>query len=244
MRIFILLFVFPTYLFAQNKSTTSFGSAKGILKKIYGNKNRTFYCDCPYQKKSIKLKKCELKLKKFKKRSKRLEWEHIVPAHAFGQSFKEWREAKTICGFKKTKNGKKKKVSPRKCAKRNLEFALMEADLYNLVPAIGAVNALRSNFSMAELTSSEIEICPGVMKQKRKFMPSDSKKGDVARIYMYMDLAYPGRGVISNKNSKLFAKWDLLDPVDTQECKIAKLKEQYQGNKNPIMDARCSKLKK
>ena len=201
MKLALLFLFFTPICFAQNVKIKSFGKAKSILKKIYGNKNKTFYCDCPYQKKSIKLKKCKLALKKFKKRSKRLEWEHIVPAHAFGQSFKEWRESANVCGYKKNKKGKKKKISPRKCAKKNQIFSFMESDIYNLVPAIGSVNALRSNFSMAELTQSELEVCPGVMKHNRKFMPPANKKGDIARIYMYMDKVYPGRGIISKKNT-------------------------------------------
>lgn len=234
-----LLVSFNSY--GQNLSIKSFGEAKTKLRKIYGNKNRTFYCDCPYQKKSIKLKKCKLALKKYKKRSKRLEWEHVVPAHAFGQSFLEWRNSKEICGFKINKKGIKKKISSRKCAKKNKLFAAMEADIYNLVPAVGSVNALRSNFSMADLKKSELEICPGVMKKGRKFMPPNSKKGDVARIYLYMQQTYPRRGIISKKNSKIFARWDLLDPVDSNECEIIKLKQKYQTNKNKIILTRCQK---
>lgn len=238
--IFILFISFNSY--GQNQTIKSFGEAKAKLRKIYGHKNNTFYCHCPYQKKSIKLKNCSYSLKKYRKRSKRLEWEHIVPAHAFGQSFKEWRNAETICGFKITKKGRKKKISARKCAKKNKLFSAMEADIYNLVPAIGAVNALRSNFSMAKLLSSDTAICPGTLKRGRKFMPDDTRKGDVARIYMYMHETYPGRGIISNKNEKMFKTWDQLDPVDAQECQINKLKQTYQFNSNEIVMARCKKL--
>ena len=33
-----------------------FGNAKEKLPKVYGNKAKTFYCNCDYQKKTIKLK--------------------------------------------------------------------------------------------------------------------------------------------------------------------------------------------
>lgn len=235
--------LFPVQSYSKNETISSFGEAKSKLRKIYGNKNITFYCSCPYQKKSIKLKKCNLDLKKYKKRSKRLEWEHIVPAHAFGQSFNEWRNSKTVCGYKTTSKGKKKKISSRKCAKKNKLYRAMEADIYNLVPAVGSVNALRSNFSMSKLEKSDTPICPGVFKKARKFMPRDSKKGNVARIYMYMDSTYPGRGIISKKKRKMFKLWDELDPVDEQECKITKLKQKYQVNKNNIILSRCLKAK-
>lgn len=239
-KLFSILFLFPLA-YAQNTSIKSFGEAKGKLKKIYGNKSITFYCQCPYQKKSIKLKKCGLKLKKFKKRSRRLEWEHIVPAHAFGQSFIEWRNSEKICGYKKTKSGKLKKISSRKCAsKKNKLFKAMEADIYNLVPAIGSVNALRSNFSMSEIGGTKKLICnTELVISNRKIMPPSNRKGDIARIYMYMDQTYPGRGIISKKNRSLFKKWNDLDPVDKYECSLYRKKLVYQKNINPVLDKKC-----
>jgi deoxyribonuclease-1 len=79
------------------------------------------------------------------KRSRRVEWEHVVPAQSFGQSFKKWREGDSKCVNKKGKAFK-----GRKCAEKvNMEYRYMQADLYNLVPANGQVNAIRSNYSYA-----------------------------------------------------------------------------------------------
>ena len=45
---------------------------------------------------------------------------------------------------------KGKRYKGRRCASKvSLEFRLMEADLYNVQPAIGEVNGRRSNYSMA-----------------------------------------------------------------------------------------------
>lgn len=84
----------------------------------------------------------------------------------------------------------------------------MQADMYNLVPAVGEINALRSNYSFAkipgekrEFGSCDIEIEDG------KVEPPPGVRGDIARIYMYMDWAYPGHGIISRKNKKLFEAW-------------------------------------
>ena len=80
-------------------------------------------------------------------RANRLEWEHIVPAQAFGQSFIEWTEGHPDCIDSKGETYK-----GRKCAsKANEQFELMEADMYNLVPAIGEVNGDRSNYGYATL---------------------------------------------------------------------------------------------
>ena len=69
----------------------------------------------------------------------------------------------------------------------------------------------------------------------------DEFKGIVARDYMYMELNYPGRGVISEKNRKLFEAWDRAHPVTDWECKRAGKVEQVQGNPNQILAGRCAK---
>ncbi len=119
----------------------------------------------------------------------------------------------------------------------------MEGDLYNLWPEIGELNGLRSNYSMAELGAekdkrSQFGGCK-VKIEDRKFEPMPSAKGRVARVYFYMDQAYPGRGVISEKNRKLFEAWDRLHPVDSLECERARKIEKIQKNKNPILESRC-----
>jgi len=73
----------------------------------------------------------------------RIEWEHAVPAEAFGQIFKEWRDGDSACADDRGKSFKE-----RKCAeKKNLEYRRMQADMYNLYPAVGVVNGTRSNYS-------------------------------------------------------------------------------------------------
>jgi deoxyribonuclease I len=231
----MLLIVMSVHLRANELQNRNFKESKKILMMTYGQSNKTFYCGCQYRQNKILKNTCKLELKKFQKRSDRLEWEHIVPAHAFGQSFKEWREPNKFCPSRK----KKRRKTSRQCARTNEKFLKMESDLYNLVPAVGSVNAVRSNFSMSELTKSEFSICPEVMMSERKFMPPKNRKGDVARIYMYMEKTYPGHGIISNKNAKLFEAWDKQDPVDKEECDLVRKKQQYQKTLNSIVLDRC-----
>jgi len=53
------------------------------------------------------------------------------------------------------------------------------------------------------------------------------------------DWAYPGRGVISHKNRKLFKAWDKGDPVDEWECERCKRIEGIQKNENPFVKKAC-----
>ena len=52
---------------------------------------------------------------------------------------------------------------------------------------------------------------------------------------MYMEQAYPGHGIISQSNRKLFEAWAKVDPVDDWERERAHRIEAMQGNRNPFI---------
>ena len=215
----ILVLILSFSALSQNKVIPNFGEAKSILRNIYGNKNITFYCGCAYQKRSIK-SGCSLKSLKKRKRDTRLEWEHIVPASRFGKTFESWSASKSLCPPRKRKNGKMKKISSRKCAsKKSKSFRLMSSDLFNLVPVVGTVNAWRSAKKMKVIKDGKI-ICNDVSHSKGFFSPPKSKKGNIARIYLYMSHVYPDHFKLSQKEIKMFDLWNKTDPVDDNECKI------------------------
>jgi deoxyribonuclease-1 len=219
----------------SNQRVANFTQAKKLASRIHAEHPITIYCPCRFSGKTVDLKSCEYSVHKDARRARRLEWEHVVPAEAFGKSFAEWREGTPDC----LKRGKIYKG--RKCAGTNAEFSRMEADLYNLWPSIGELNGLRSNYSMAAIADAH-PLTFGKCRAKiasRKFEPMDEYKGIVARVYMYMDLAYPGRGVISEKNRQLFAAWDRSYPVDAWECRRASKIAEIQGNINSILEERC-----
>ena len=72
--------------------------------------------------------------------------------------------------------------------------------------------------------------------KNRKAEPAPHIRGDIARTYMYMNWAYPGRGIISKKNAKLFDAWNRTDPIDEWERERSKRIEAIQGNKNPFVN--------
>lgn len=220
----------------------NFSEAKRVLPLIHASNPVTLYCGCRYSGKYIDLKSCGYVPHKDSNRAQRLEWEHVVPAHAFGQSFVEWREGSPECMSRK----KKKMIKGRKCAQKNKQFAQMEGDLYNLYPEVGELNGLRSNFSMAAFSKSEkaqgisFGACSAVVHD-RKFEPMDRAKGIVARVYMYMEKTYPGRGIISTKNAKLFGAWNKMYPVTAGECERAKKIKLITSRSNPILESVCAK---
>ena len=221
-----------------NTSIESFNTSKRLLlKEVYSDHETTFYCGSRFdQNKDIYHDQSGYVPKNTWKRAFRLEWEHVVPAHAFGQSFTEWTQGHAECIDSKGKDFK-----GRKCAeKMNKTFRYMQADMYNLQPAIGEVNGLRSNYSYSMIEGEKRQFGSCNMEiEDRKAEPPDERFGDIARTYMYMESVYPGHGIISNKNEKLFAAWNKMDPVDQWECERTKRIEPLQGNPNHIVKTAC-----
>ncbi|MFK7824339.1 MAG: endonuclease [Oligoflexales bacterium] len=222
---------------AGNKTIKSFYQAKKKAHELYKGMETTFYCGCSFKDKVVNHHSCGFKPIQEDERSYRVEWEHVVPAYDFGRSFVSWRKGHPDCI-----NSKGKKYKGRKCARKaSSKFKLMESDLYNLVPAIGEVNMRRSNLPMGILTGESLSfgncntrIGAGMIE------PRDQVKGFIARTYQYMQHAYPGHGIISRKNTKLFEAWDRSYPPSSQEIKRAKRIFIIQGNSNPILSRKYS----
>lgn len=221
-----------------NTQVDSFVVAKKYLKTIYADHRETFYCKAPFLKDNTVILPEGFTTPKHGKRAKRIEWEHIVPAENFGRTFAEWREGHPDCVDKKGNPFK-----GRKCAdKVNADFRFMQADMYNLVPAIGAVNALRSNYNFTQL-SADVSNTFGSCAMKiddRKVEPPAYTKGMIARTYFYMETAYP-RFRINKSMKQLMQVWDKQYPVTPWECERVKRIEKIQKNVNQIVSDRCLK---
>ncbi len=223
-----------------NVTNVSFPRAKGILHyKVYKDHRTTFYCGCKYDEdKNVNYKDgCSFKSRY--ERGNRIEWEHVVPASLFGQRFIEWKEGARHCV---TRAGKPYKG--RRCASSNKKYAYMQADMYNLYPAIGELNGRRSNYAMSEIEGEERRFgtCD-VEIQNRQFEPRPEVRGDIARTYLYMNIVYPGFGIVNDDNVDMFQRWDLEDPVSPWECKRNEIIASIQKNVNRITKSRCDKIK-
>ena len=209
----ILLMVLPAIADDLPHSIRNFSEARRLVYEVHVDRKETFYCGCGYNaKKRVDPSVCGYEPRKNNKRSQRIEWEHIVPAHALGQSRQCWREA--ICTDNKGKAYKGRQC----CEKVDPVFRAMVSDLRNLVPAIGELNGDRSNytFSMIEGEAREYGACDfEVDSTLRKVEPRPEIRGDIARTYFYMHETY---GVpLSDKQRRLFDAWDREDPVSEWE---------------------------
>jgi len=211
----------------------SFSTAKDWLyDKVYKDHAITFYCGCKYDPKTRKvdLKSCGLEALSDVKRAQRIEAEHVMPAHHFGQSRECWRNTEKVCG---------KKMSGRKCCEdKDPLFEAAHNDLHNLFPAVGEVNGDRSNYSWGmipgekrEYGTCNIEVDSSI----RRAEPPDTVKGDIARVYFYMEHTYGFN--LSKQDRQLFTAWAKEDPPDDWEYERNRRITEIQGRGNPFITA-------
>ncbi len=210
----------------SNKHPKDFDEAKRVLKSLYGQ-GKDFYCDCDYDLKSkqvIDPSSCGFKA--HSSRGRRIEWEHVVPASIYGRKIKSWSEGDAAC----VDHGQMKRG--RNCAREvSNVFRQMEADLYNLRPAVGELNRARANFSFGEVAGEARAFGACDFEVKNQLVePRPAVRGDIARIYFYMDSRYPGFGILPAEQIALFEAWHREDPLDEEEIQRLEALEDVQGN--------------
>ena len=204
----ISVFATPPMLGNQSFSKTK----KTLLKKVYYDHHYTFYCAIPFQVRQVNGKQKAIvkpiqegfHYRKNQKRASRIEWEHIMPAEQFGGALACWHTGNSKC----IKHGKKYKG--RKCCEKvSTEFRLMQADMNNLVPAIGEINGDRSNFRYMDTNSSikgQYGQCPMLIDFKaRRAYPAQYTKGFIGRDYLYMSKKYHIK--LSKRERKMMEVW-------------------------------------
>ncbi len=219
-----------------NTVNDSFSSAKRMLEQqVYYDHRVTLYCGASFDARKHVDLPAGFSTPAQPQRAGRVEWEHMVPAENFGRAFPEWREGDAQCT-----DSRGRAFKGRKCAEKvNMEYRYMQSDMYNLAPAIGSVNAVRSNKPYAALTGpSSFGSCEA-RTDDRRFDPPDRAKGEVARASLYMAEAYSGRFRLSRQQRQLFEAWDRQFPVTEWECTRARRIERIQGNVNPFVRDPC-----
>ncbi|MEQ9364278.1 MAG: endonuclease, partial [Leptospirales bacterium] len=106
------------------------------------------------------------------------------------------------------------------CRRVDPEFRFMEGDPHNLVPAIGELNARRSDFGFGVVPGEErlfgaCDFEVGRTDERGLIEPRAEIRGDIARIHFYMIDRY---GVpIETEYLSMLQEWDRLDPVSPFE---------------------------
>lgn len=207
----------------------TFEDAKAELRNyVYADRNRSaegdLYCGCQWEWVGrsggrIDFASCGFRTRAQENRAIRIEWEHIVPAAAMGQQRLCWQ-----------KGGREN------CVKEDPVFRLMEADMHNLAPAVGEVNADRSNFRFGVLPSEPYRHGKCDFKvdfSGRVAEPRDEVKGMIARTYFYIYDRYDLR--MSDQQQRLFMAWDRQFPVSAWERERDRRVAVRMGHHNPFV---------
>ncbi|MBA1200782.1 deoxyribonuclease I [Pseudomonas capeferrum] len=214
---------------AFSSPPASFTEAKVIAKqKVYFDQANSamgeLYCGCKWTWAGqsggrVDAKSCGYETRKQQTRAERTEWEHIVPAWTFGHQRQCWQ------------NGGREH-----CVDDDPVFRAMEADLFNLYPAVGEVNGDRSNFNygMASGVAPQYGQCTTKVDfQQRAAEPRDEVKGLVARTTFYMFDRYKLN--MSRQQQQLLMAWDKQHPVSAWEKERNQRIARIMGHPNPFV---------
>lgn len=225
----LIAFLLLTSYSSIQKTPSSFQATKILLADIHEeiDYQYTIYCGCPYFRTTasggqVDREACGVKTRINENRSKRIEWEHVVPASWFGQTracwiLKELAYPEECYG-----------LSGRKCCEKvNQEFELAYNDPNNLFPSVGEINADRSNHPYGLISGEQREYgeCDAEIIElndgSKIFEPAEGKvRGTVARAMLYMAQVY---GVnVELPMSKIWS-WHKNNPPENWEIERAKL---------------------
>ena len=124
------------------------------------------------------------------------------------------------------------------------------SDVHHLRPEWADANSSRSNIPFGEVTSGTeyySNYAGGLyafLRSSSAVEPADHVKGDVARILMYMYIAYdddnynvdPRSSSIFTSGTSTLIDWCMNDPVDVVELNRNNYGQYEQGNRNPFID--------
>jgi deoxyribonuclease-1 len=243
MKPLILILSLLTMLGNSAEIPSSFSKAKKLaLTQVYKDHHKSFYCGCSFNdKKQVDKASCGYeprtpitKSGKENIRDNRIEWEHVLPASTMGKHLACWGSERNQFSQCVKYNGKLK--SGRDCCQKvNRDFRNAHNDLVNLTPAIGEVNADRSNLPYAEIIGENRDYgqCDFEYDSVNKMVePSEIIRGDIARIQLYLEDKY-GEVLgfkFSVENKLMFNQWNEKDLVSEWERNKHICKAQGSGN--------------
>lgn len=211
----------------------NFRAAKIIMAKhIEHDRNDIgeLYCGCKWDWVGesggrIRLKDCGIDASFSPTRSARIEAEHQLPISWASHRFPCWKEGGRT-----------------NCQKTDPTFNIVEADLHNLIPVVGSLNQVRSNypFGVVNHKRQDYGSCPfKVDSQQRVAEPMlPEAKGVVARANLYMELRY---GINLGSSKRILQAWAKQNPPTAYELERDRRIKKFMGHSNPFVTGEAYK---
>lgn len=232
---YLLLFLTAITLFGRGyEAPDNRTQAVKLIKKIHFDYKKTWLNGCDY---TYDLQSCMDKTMvdtstcSVQEQNQTVKWIQVVPDSFYGRNRECMNEE--VCVSKYTgKNYKGKRC----CRQSDAEYRKMEADLFNLIPVVSAVAEKRTDQIFQEVKAPKYRV--GKVKMDDAFIePPDNLKGDIARVYLYMNERYGLDLTLDEKEAYYY--WHKFDSVDQRECAIAKMIMKIQGSRNRWIQERC-----
>ncbi len=143
--------------------------------------------------------------------------EHIYPVS---------RMMKSVCGDQ----------SRQDCRRTNERFQAMEKDVHNIFPVSDLISNLRDgrDFGEVEGEVDRVRGCDFEVDEDRGIAePPDARKGNVARVMLYMQLRHDLP--LTSEESALFSKWSRDDKITNGEVRRNQQLTRIQRNRNSFV---------
>ncbi len=231
----LLLLVMSTLLFARGyHAPDNRSQAKNLVMMVYLDDKTTLLNGCAYiydpttcmNRTFVDTATCSVN-----EQNQSMVWMQVVPDIFYGRNMACMNDNVCVSEF----TGKAFK-GERCCRRVNSTYRQMEAELFNLIPVVSAVAEKRKDKIFGEVKTAK-ETVGGVKFDENFIEPPDSVKGNIARVYLYMDERYGLQ--LSSAQKELFLRWHRLDAVDQRECSIAKVFTKVQGVPNNWIEEGC-----
>ncbi|MCS5710870.1 endonuclease [Candidatus Berkiella aquae] len=217
MRCFVWVILLLTYPFSGAHCAPS----SKLLLQLYENKHTTFFCDLPF---SAQGDIEAIHHKHHIIQSDSIQWMSIVPLKQLAKHYACYQQK---CLDKKGKIYQ----GIRCCQKQDSQFQRMMQDLHNIVPETRELKRLRQRYTFAEFNHEMKDGCHLYIDKKHKIIePAPSKRGLIARTYLYMKDTYPF--VLTEQEIELYLKWHQQYPVSEAERERNEKIFQLQGMRN------------
>jgi deoxyribonuclease I len=216
------------------RTVQTFCMAKGELAQLYADHRETFLCGCEFAADmTASLDRCGYRPKASSPRAHRVEWRHIVPVEILLAHRPCWSEP--IC----TKPTGEKFKGITCCEKADRIYNKMVADLHDIAPELGEISDFRGARTFGDVPGEAREFggCDFEIDPENDVAePPASRRGDIARAYLYMHHVYGDSVPLTDAELRRFEGWHAMDPPTEWERERNRRIAKIQGSRNPLVE--------